>query len=159
MPSENERHLKMELYRFMSHHKVMTLAYQDMDGPGACAVWFAIAPDLKCYFLSAKKTRHGAAMQHGASMAFTVQKDDQDWRLIQGVQGRGYCQPLAPEQRESAWQTYSARFPFVIQTFGSVATALAHVTMWSITPYWLRLIDNTKGFGHKEELVSEKEVS
>jgi uncharacterized protein len=155
MLTDKQRILRSEFHEFMSKLNVMTLAYQDANGPGACAVWYAVAPDLTCYFLSTTNTQHGRAMEPGANVAFTVQKDNQDWRQIQGVQGKGYCHILAPEQRESGWQTYSARFPFVLQTFGNIASALALVSIWSITPSWLRLIDNTKGFGHKEELVFE----
>ena len=145
--------LRRELYAFLARQNVMTVAYQDHVGVGACAVWFAVAEDLTCYFLSGKSTRHGAALSSGADIAFTVQKDEQNWRTIQGVQGLGYCQPIPSEHRETAWQAYSTRFPFVIQPFGTIAAALAAVTLWSVTPHWLRLIDNSQGFGHKEELV------
>jgi uncharacterized protein YhbP (UPF0306 family) len=151
--------LRQEIYAFIARHNVMTLAYQDIDGVGACAVWFATTEDLTCYFLSAMTTRHGAALRGGAEIAFTVHKDEQNWRTIQGVQGRGYCQPIAPEHRETAWQAYSTRFPFVIQPLGALAAALAAVTLWSVTPHWLRLIDNSKGFGHKEELVIENRLT
>jgi uncharacterized protein len=147
-----DRALRQEMFAQLSRHNVLTLAYLDHEGPGACAVWFAATESLTCYFLSALTTRHGVALAHGGQVAFTIHKDEQDWRTIQGIQGRGFCQPVAPEYRESAWQAYSGRFPFVIQPFRTIAAALASVTLWSITPSWLRLIDNAKGFGHKEEL-------
>jgi uncharacterized protein len=156
--NQHERQLRRELYDFLSRHDVMTLAYVDHEGPGACAVWFAVDEALNCYFLSAQSTRHGSALANGGKIAFTVHKDEQEWRSIQGVQGRGYCQPVAAEHRESAWQAYSRRFPFVIKPLQSIATALAAMTLWSITPNWLRLIDNTKGFGHKEELSLDAQM-
>jgi uncharacterized protein YhbP (UPF0306 family) len=149
---QKETELRHEIYLFLSRHQVLTLAYTDQAGPGACAVWFAVQEDLTIVFLSALSTRHGAALAEGGQVAITAQKDEQNWRTIQGVQGRGYCRPVLPEHRASAWQAYSGRFPFVIQPFGSIASALASVTMWAVTPTWLRLIDNTKGLGHKEEL-------
>lgn len=156
---QKESALRAELFEQMSRHNVMTLAYQDHEGPGACAVWFAVDAKLACFFLSALTTRHGAALAQGGPVAFTVHKDDQDWRSIQGVQGKGFCQPVASEYREGAWQAYSSRFPFVIQPFRSIAAALAAVTLWSITPHWLRLIDNTRGFGHKEELHLRDQIT
>lgn len=149
----DDHNLKIELYQYLSRHKVLTLSYQNVDGPAACAVWFAVTDDLHLYFVSTTTTQHGVALIDGGKVAFTVQRDEQDWRSIQGVQGKGYCLPVVREQRENAWQAYSRRFPFVLQPFGSVAQALSVATLWSISPAWLRLIDNTKGFGHKEELI------
>ena len=152
MMERGNDHLRREILAFLARHNVMTLAYQDEDGPGACAVWFAVADNLTCYFLSSQATRHGTALANGGKIAFTIQKDEQDWRSIQGIQGTGFCQPVTAEHRETAWQAYSNRFPFIIKPFQAIATALAAMTLWSITPDWLRLVDNTKGFGHKEEL-------
>ncbi len=148
-----DKSLRRELFQYLARHNVLTLSYLDQNEPAACAVWYAVTDDLRLYFVSTTRTRHGAALQAGGKVAFTVQKDDQDWRAIQGVQGKGYCALIPPEQRDGAWETYSMRFPFVLQPFGSMAQALSVVTLWSITPDWLRLIDNTKGFGHKEELA------
>jgi uncharacterized protein YhbP (UPF0306 family) len=149
---QKEIEQRRDIYIYLARHQVMTLAYSDQSGPGACAVWFAIQADLTLYFLSATSTRHGSALAAGGQVAITVQKDEQNWRTIQGIQGQGFCRPVTVEHRANAWKTYSERYPFVIQPFGSIATALTTVAMWSVTPTWLRLIDNTKGFGHKEEL-------
>lgn len=149
---QNESSLKSELYRFMCRHNVLNLAYVASGKPSICAVWFAVSENLTIYYVSNVRTQHGSILKSGGSVAFTVQKDDQDWRLIQGVQGMGYCAPISPERRDAAWQTYSRRFPFVIQPFADLAQVVSVITLWSIVPDWLRLVDNTKGFGHKEEL-------
>jgi uncharacterized protein len=138
---------------FLSKHNVLNLAYADAQSIGACALWFAADEACTCYFLSSPTTRHGAALAGGADVAFTVQKDEQDWRAIQGVQGRGSCRLVADEARAQAWATYTARFPFVAQQFPDLEAALTKTRLWQIKPTWLRLIDNTQGFGHKDELA------
>ena len=138
---------------FLSKHNVLNLAYADAQSIGACALWFAADEACTCYFLSSLTTRHGAALAVGADVAFTVQKDEQDWRAIQGVQGRGWCGLVADEARAQTWATYIARFPFVAQQFPDLEAALTKTRLWQIKPIWLRLIDNTKAFGHKDELV------
>lgn len=143
---------KQELYAFLARHNVATLAYSDGQGPGACAVWYAVGEDLALYFLSSPATRHGAALESGGEVAFTVQKDEQDWRAIQGVQGRGWCAPVTEAERRTAWSIYSGRFPFVLRQFPDLQMALTRTTLWMVTPGWLRLIDNTRGFGHKQEI-------
>lgn len=136
---------------FLSRHNVVTLAYQDSLGIGACAVWFAVDERLHLHFLSSPATRHGQALAAGGQVAFTVQKDEQDWRAIQGVQGIGRCAPTPQHTIDSAWQVYARRFPFVTRQFPDLQAALGLATLWRIVPTWIRLIDNTKGFGHKEE--------
>jgi hypothetical protein len=141
---------------FLSGHNVLTLAYADVthqNGVGACALWFAVDEACTCYFLSTATTRHGAALAAGGSVSFTVQKDEQDWRAIQGVQGRGWCNLVAEEEQPRAWAIYTARFPFVAQQFPSLTAALTKTRLWQIKPTWLRLIDNTKGFAHKDEII------
>jgi uncharacterized protein YhbP (UPF0306 family) len=137
---------------FLSKHHVLNLAYADGPTVGACALWFAVDEACVCYFLSSLTTRHGAALANGSQIAFTVQKDEQDWRAIQGVQGRGWCEVVPDAAHALAWAIYTARFPFVTQQFPDLQAALTKTQLWRITPAWLRLVDNTLGFGHKDEL-------
>jgi uncharacterized protein YhbP (UPF0306 family) len=141
-----------EVHRFLLRHNVLTLAYQDDSGPGACAVWFASREDLSIFFLSALTTRHGQALAGGQEVAFAVHKDDQDWRAIQGVQGRGRCQPVPQADQDAAWRAYIARFPFVAEQLPDLRAALARTVLWQVVPSWIRLIDNTRGFGFRQEL-------
>jgi uncharacterized protein len=150
---ESEAPLRSRVIAFLAQHNVLNLAYANPQGVGACALWFAADEACTCYFLSSLTTRHGAALALGGEVAFTVQKDEQDWRAIQGVQGRGWCGLVDDEARSQAWATYIARFPFVTQQFTDLEAALKKTRLWCIKPSWLRLIDNTRGFGHKDELL------
>lgn len=135
-------------------HTTMTLAYTDADGPGACAVLYALTagtvPSL--IFVTSTGTRHGRAMQEQspAQVAFTAQRDGQEWSGLTGVQGRGACRRLDGLSRDAAWIAYTTRFPFVTADT-RLASALKRTALWELAPTWLRLIDNTQGFGHKEE--------
>lgn len=132
---------------------VLNLAYADEDGPQACAVFFAPAPDGSLVFVSSRSTRHGRALASdpaGVRVAFTVQDDDQDWRTLRGVQGRGVCHRLTGADLDAARAAYVDRFPFAADD-GRLARALASADHWSVHPTWLRLIDNSRGFGHKTE--------
>ncbi|MGW8556396.1 hypothetical protein [Streptomyces tubercidicus] len=103
------------------------------------------------YFVTATTTRHGRALaEPGARVAFTAQRDGQEWRGLTGIQGRGRCRPLTGEERAAGWQVYVERFPFVASS-DRLRAALERTTLWELRPDWLRLIDNGQGFGHKEE--------
>ena len=143
--------LVSELRAFLDRHNVLTLAYQDDQGVGACAVWFAVDEQLHLHFLSSPTTRHGRALAADAQVAFTVHKDEQDWRSIQGIQGVGLCARTAAHTIDTAWQVYTRRFPFVAHQFPDLQAALGSAALWHRGPTWIRLFDNTKGFGHKEE--------
>ncbi|MCS6848980.1 MAG: pyridoxamine 5'-phosphate oxidase family protein [Anaerolineae bacterium] len=149
----NDAALKDELRRFLAQHNALTLAYTDEAGVGACGLWFAADDDLACYFLSSPETRHGRALRDGGAVAFAIHKDDQDWRAIRGVQGRGWCSPVPAADAAGPWRVYLQRFPFVAQQFPDLEAALRTAWLWRITPAWLRLIDNTRGFGHKQEIM------
>jgi hypothetical protein len=144
--------LRSEIAEFLARHTALTLAYADGGEVAACGLWFASDEALNCYFLSSANTRHGRALAKGGQVSFAIHKDEQDWRVIQGVQGRGWCAPLSDAQAQSAWQVYARRFPFVLQQFPDIESALKAALLWRITPSWLRLIDNAKGFGHKQEI-------
>ncbi|MEW9520715.1 hypothetical protein [Streptomyces tubercidicus] len=103
------------------------------------------------YFVTATTTRHGRALaEPGARVAFTVQRDGQEWSGLTGIQGRGRCRPLTGEERAAGWRVYVERFPFVASS-DRLRAALERTTLWELRPDWLRLIDNGQGFGHKEE--------
>ncbi|GAA2585086.1 hypothetical protein [Streptomyces tubercidicus] len=103
------------------------------------------------YFVTATTTRHGRALaEPGARVAFTAQRDGQEWSGLTGIQGRGRCRPLTGEERAAGWQVYVERFPFVASG-DRLRAALERTTLWELRPDWLRLIDNGQGFGHKEE--------
>ncbi|MGW3013874.1 hypothetical protein ACWC9R_34345 [Streptomyces sp. NPDC001219] len=103
------------------------------------------------YFVTATTTRHGRALaEPDARVAFTAQRDGQEWSGLTGIQGRGRCRPLTGAERAAGWQVYVERFPFVAAS-DRLRAALERTTLWELRPDWLRLIDNGQGFGHKEE--------
>ncbi|MCC3777159.1 pyridoxamine 5'-phosphate oxidase family protein [Streptomyces sp. UNOB3_S3] len=145
-----------EIRAALDAHTTLTLAYADEDGPQACAVLYAVdtaagtsVPSL--LFVTSGTTRHGRALLAGdGRVAFTAQRDGQDWTSLTGVQGRGTCRLLEGADREAAWHAYSARFPYVERT-DRLRQAMERTGLWELRPDWLRLVDNGRGFGHKTE--------
>ncbi|MFN3706510.1 MAG: pyridoxamine 5'-phosphate oxidase family protein [Thermoflexales bacterium] len=152
----SEDTLRATLYAFLEAHHALSLAYVDAEGVGACAVWFVADEQLNCFFLSSLDTRHGRALREGGEVAFTVHRDRQNWQFIRGVQGRGWCAPMAESaEQQRAWQLYARKYPLVTQRSPVIEKALAQAVMWCIRPRWLRLIDNLAGFGFKQEIILE----
>jgi uncharacterized protein YhbP (UPF0306 family) len=94
-------------------------------------------------------------------VAATINEDHHDWRKIQGVQLEGQAKRVTSRvERAKALSLYVAKFPFVgkmlisPQLFsGKVARALAKVKVYKVLPARIRLIDNTREFGYKEETI------
>jgi uncharacterized protein YhbP (UPF0306 family) len=144
--------VRERLLKFLREHQVLTLAVTEADGgPYAAALFYAVDDELRFHVVTDPATRHGKAMLANPSVAGTIQPDRQHWREIQGVQFRGVCRQLGSAKRARAWEIYTARFPFLQQPDAILTRELADTALWRIEPVWIRLIDNRRGFGHKEE--------
>jgi uncharacterized protein YhbP (UPF0306 family) len=140
------------IFFFLTAHNTLTLATIDADGlPHACALFYAVGPGPTLYFLSDPTTEHARHIGDGIQIAATVQQDGQAWQEIRGMQLHGFAAPcITASEKTAAHKIYAARFPFVA-TASRLAEALARARYYKITPSRMRLIDNTRGFGHKEE--------
>jgi uncharacterized protein len=106
--------------------------------------------DMSLIFISESKVRHSQNVAHDSRVAATVYADGQQWQTIRGLQLEGVCTPLSGEAAETAQTAYLAKYPFIAAD-PFLAGMLQKVTFYKILPTWLRLIDNSQGFGHKEE--------
>ncbi|GAA0385031.1 pyridoxamine 5'-phosphate oxidase family protein [Streptomyces luteireticuli] len=148
-----------EIRAALDAHSTVTLAYTDADGPQACAVFYAVVTTggdgttrgLSLVFVTSPTTRHGRALLAGdVPVAFTAQRDGQEWTALTGIQGRGTCRRLDGAERAAAWDAYRSRFPYV-EGSDRLRQAMERADLWELSPRWLRLVDNGRGFGHKSE--------
>jgi hypothetical protein len=127
----------------------MTLATIGSTGePHVAPVYFVADVHLRFYFFSEAGSQHARDLHHNPHAAAAFYPQCFDWQDIRGVQMRGVVQPVDPgEQWESAWQLYNSKFPFVSELKEIVARNQLHC----FSPTWMRLIDNRRGFGFKQE--------
>lgn len=127
----------------------LTLATCGADGsPHAAGVYFAADEDNHYYFFSEAESQHMQDLALNPRAAATIQPHVSGWQDIHGLQLRGTVAPV-PEgpQWEHAWQVYQAKFPFV----AALKELIARNSLYVFTPDWIRLVDNRRGFGFKEE--------
>jgi len=103
-------------------------------------------------FLSAGHTRHGRNLAQNPRAAAAVQEDYADWAEIKGVQCEGDVVLLEGMARETAVTCYSQKYPFLQYAPTSIRTALLHVNWYRLHPNRLYFVDNSKGFGRREEI-------
>ena len=149
--------LRERIEAFLDAHHVMTLATRGPAGPWAAAVFYA-NDGLTLYFISAPSSRHSRDIEAGGAVAASIHAECSDWREIRGIQLEGSANRLAGAARAAAALCYGKKFPLLANLAAApaeIAAAMTRVEWYQVTPQRLRLIDNTRGFGHKEEFSFE----
>ena len=54
---------------------------------------------------------------------------------------------------QQAWGAYRLKYPFV----SGLEAIVARNTLYGLKPGWVRLVDNSKGFGYKREWTLDTE--
>lgn len=136
----------------------MTLATSGVDGaPHAAPVYFAarrekggIAPlDWRLYFFSESKSQHSQDLARHPIAAGAIYPECHSWQEIHGLQLRGRVTQIRQGEAgwEPAWKAYKNKFPFV----NELKPIIQRNTLYAFTPFWMRVVDNRKGFGYKFE--------
>ena len=136
---------------YVARHHVMTLATQGPQGVWAAAVFYA-HDDFRFVFLSAGHTRHAQNIAAAPEVAATIQSDYDDWTAIKGIQLEGTVEQLEGARCSAALALYAARFNFVAQPVAAIERALARVNWYELRPRRLYFVDNSQGFGHRDEI-------
>lgn len=127
----------------------MTLATRGPGGaPHAAAVYFAADERLHLYFFSDPESQHARDLIRDRRAAVAFHPECEGWEDIRGVQMRGEVRAVPPgETWDRAWDIYVDKFPFV----SDLQDAVAQNQLYVFVPHWIRLVDNRKGFGFKQE--------
>ena len=132
--------------KFIAKHHVLTLATTDADGAPYCANCFYAYDKERnlLIFTSDSATRHAGHMSADNRVAVSIVLETRIVGRVQGVQicGRAHKADGAAERR------YLTRFPYA---------AVAPLTLWVIEPTYIKLTDNTLGFGKKLIWQQEQE--
>lgn len=148
-----------QMQKFLATEKSMTLATMSADGtPHACDIFYASSDDLRFYFLSDPKTLHIQNLERLPRVMVTIHGHPQGWQDIRGVQVAGTAARVnSMVEKAQGLRFYLNKFVFVRQWLpsadflGQAHAQLGVVELYKITPRWIRWIDNTTRFGHKEE--------
>ena len=127
----------------------LSLSTIGADGePHAAAVYFAAGKALRLYFFSDEGSQHSQDVRGDPRAAAAIYPECRDWQDIRGLQLRGEVRAVEPgPDWDSAWEIYEAKFPFVSE----LRAVVSRNTLYVFEPYWIRLVDNRRGFGFKEE--------
>jgi len=142
----------------------LTLATCDSSVPWATSLFFARDENLNLYFLSGQRTRHIRNLLTSNSVAVTVNADYRTWNSIRGLQIGGTAAVVAQATRSEIVALYLDKFTELRKVVSApddvleqqIAKALAASDFFRIRPKTIRMIDNTKGFGHTSEFLLDE---
>jgi hypothetical protein len=150
-----QRALRAKVLAYLRAHHVMTLATHDRAGPWAAAVFYA-SEGFTLYFLSSPASRHCRELEASPAAAATIQEDYADWPQIKGVQLEGAVRALRGSEADRARRLYGEKFPVIRRLAGApaaIAAALNKVRWYELEPARLYFVDNSAGFGHRDEVA------
>jgi uncharacterized protein YhbP (UPF0306 family) len=140
---------RAEVAAFLKKHTTLTIATVDREAwPQAASVFYTSDDALNLYWVSGEKSRHSQNLERVSRVAVTIHNETWDWRDIHGVQIDGQARRVIdPDETDRAWALFRDKFPFTAEFTDQIARSSFYV----LKPQWLRLIDNSKYFGHREE--------
>jgi uncharacterized protein YhbP (UPF0306 family) len=133
----------------------MSLATIGSSGPHATSLFYA-CDGLALIWVSESNTLHSREIEVDPRVAATVAPDYSDFTAIRGVQIVGTASRIvAAEERKLHLAELEARYPFLEKLAAwpvELRQAYSRAAVYRLRPIRIVLIDNTKGFGHKETL-------
>ncbi len=158
-PERGDQAVRDRILAFLSAHHTLTLATEYQGRPWANALFY-VNEGFTLYFISDPKTRHADHLRNNPHVAATIQEDQGDWRALKGVQLEGTCRTLTrATDTAHALGLYVNKYAFLgdlLHAPKEIAAAMAKVRFHQIAPTWIRLTDNARGFGFKEEITFEE---
>jgi hypothetical protein len=147
--------LERQIGTFLAAHHVMSLATVGSSGPHATNLFYG-CDGLALVWVSEPDTRHSLEIATDPRVAATVAPDYSDFAAIRGVQIAGTARRImAADDRMRHLAELETRYPFLKQLATGpekLRQAYSRTAVYRLQPARIVLIDNTKGFGHKETL-------
>lgn len=127
-----------KIERFIARHHVLTLATATAQGaPYCCNCFYAYDKAAAAFiFTSDPATHHAEMMLSNARVAASIVLETRIVGKVQGLQITGYANRATEADR----LTYLKSFPYA---------AVAELHLWRLEADFLKLTDNTLGFGKK----------
>jgi uncharacterized protein YhbP (UPF0306 family) len=144
----------------LERHNTLTLATVGAGTPWAATVFYASDERFNLFFVSDHRTRHAQDIAANPTVALAINADVDNWNDVSGLQIEGEAAKVRSTERARALALYLAKFLSVkalFETPGSadeqtIAMRLKSTDFWRVTPRFIRMIDNGRGFGFRSEL-------
>lgn len=135
----------------LDEHHVMSLATIGGQGPHAASLFYA-RERFRLFWVSDPASRHSQDIGLDGRVAATIAGDHSGFATIRGLQLSGHAGRVADEaERRGARRILEARYPFLKQPTGaSLRAGYERAGIYRLDVARFVLIDNSRGFGHKD---------
>lgn len=161
MTAPDRASVKSTICRFLIRHTTLSLATCYENRAWSTDRFFASDDSCQLHFVSSGTTRHCQQIADNPRVSVSISGTYTDWGTIKGLQLDGTASVVSTSDHEDVVKTYMAKFPSLQKMYHApeneqekqIVTRLLESRFYRISPTWIRLIDNNKGFGHKEEML------
>jgi uncharacterized protein YhbP (UPF0306 family) len=158
--ASNDHDLAHRIEQFLDANHVLSLATISTAGPDItphAANLFYARDGLALIWVSDAQTRHSQDLEKNPAVAATIAPDVADYQAVRGLQIAGTARRVAETgERDRLLGLLIRRYPFLAAIASapeSMQGALVKAGVCRLTPSRIVLIDNARGFGHKECLL------
>lgn len=146
--------------RFLGRHTTMSLATCQGNRPWSTDLFYASDEDCRLIFISDVKTLHCRHIAANPRVSVSISEQCSDWNEIKGMQIDGVAGVVSEEDREAVTEIYLAKFPALrnLHRASRIFRLFRESSFYRVSPNWIRLIDNSKGFGKKRARIFNEET-
>ena len=156
----DQESLQFSMCRYLMQHTTLSLATCYDNRAWSTDLFYASDDRCRLYFVSSGTTRHCQHIAGNPQVSASISGEIADWREVKGLQLEGVASVVSEADRDGVMEMYLAKFVALqklAQTSENeqnrqIGARLLESHLYCISPKWIRFIDNSKGFGHKEEM-------
>ena len=134
----------------------MSLATCRNNQPWSTDLFYASDEFCHLYFVSRAKTLHCQNIKFNSNVSATIRGEEvSEWKKIKGLQLDGVAEVVTKQDREWVVELYLDKFQELrrLHDASVILNSFIKSDFYKISPNWIRSIDNSKGFGHKDEMI------
>ena len=147
--------LKSSINRYLVQHTTLSLA-TCLDGrPWSVDLFYASDDNCQLYFVSSVTSLHCQHIAANPRVSVSISRQCSDWKEIKGLQLDGVVGVVPITDRDAVIEMYLTKFPALkkLHKASEIMGIFRESSFYRISPQWIRRIDNSKRFKHKDEML------
>jgi hypothetical protein len=156
-------HLKNLIQRIelsLTNHYTISIATAAKEESWSASVFYVSDQKLNIYFISFDESKHIQGILKNKKVSATINQDVSDWMQIKGLQLQGVAYKAPEQHRKNILNAYRQKFDSIHELLDlpktddekKIAKQFNSISLFCFEPHWIRLLDNSLGFGSKEEI-------
>ena len=163
---EHVKDLIQRIELFLVNHYTISIATAAKEGSWSASVFYVSDQKLNIYFISFDESKHIQGILKNKRVSATINQDVSDWMQIKGLQLQGVAYKVPEQHRKNILNAYRQKFDSIHELLDlpktddekKIAKQFNSISLFCFEPDWIRLLDNSLGFGSKEEIETKNQT-